>query len=123
MELRTKEMRERDEQREKRKYRFTVLRIRIPSIAETNQYILQGVFYSTAQFSEVRAWVNDSLGEEALASVWNLWDPATRKNVDSDDACLCDISLCPAAILVLRFGDYVPKTVLKAELLENVEEL
>jgi len=54
--LRTKAMREREEQRERRKYRFTLIRIRFP-----DGLVLQGTFSVYEKYSAVTDFVSDSL--------------------------------------------------------------
>merc|ERR1711997_1078899 len=95
--LRTKAMRERDEQRDKRKYRFTLIRIRFP-----DGLVLQGTFAVREKFSNVKEFVTDAL-EYPLPFV--LFDAAQgqlegneieRKN-------LLDLSLIPSAVLTFNW--------------------
>ncbi|XP_044527002.1 UBX domain-containing protein 6 isoform X2 [Gracilinanus agilis] len=58
--LRTKAMREKEEQREMRKYTYTLLRVRFP-----DGHILQGTFYARERLSALYSYVR-----EALQSDW-----------------------------------------------------
>lgn len=62
--LRTKAMREREEQRELRKYTYTLLRVRLP-----DGCLLQGTFYARERVGALYAFVR-----EALQSDWLPFD-------------------------------------------------
>ena len=92
--LRTKAMREREEQREKRKYRFTLIRIRFP-----DGLVLQGTFNVYEKYSNLLEFVQDCL-EFPLPFVLH---GAQGPLLDMEDKLLVDISLVPSAILTFAW--------------------
>jgi len=105
--LRTKAMREREEQREKRKYRFTLIRIRFP-----DGLVLQGTFSVYEKYSAVTEFVSDALEcplpfvlHEAAAAGGPLEADL------NDDKLLIDMKLVPSAILTFAWHPDVSKEV------------
>ncbi|CAL4169354.1 unnamed protein product, partial [Meganyctiphanes norvegica] len=89
--LMTKAMRERQEQREMRKYRFSLIRIRFP-----DGLILQGTFGVYEKFSEVMKFVRENLT--------NDWRPFLVKvsggnKITEEEQSLVDLHLVPAVVL------------------------
>ncbi|XP_076447846.1 UBX domain-containing protein 6-like [Babylonia areolata] len=96
--LRTKAMRERDELKELRKYRFTLLRVRFP-----DGVLLQGIFKAHEKLSAVRQFV----GEQLL-----MWLPfnlvtATGQRLTEDNASLAELNLAPAAVINFSWDEAV----------------
>lgn len=97
LQLRTKAMREKDEIREIRKYKFCLIRIRFP-----DGLYLQGTFSVYEKFSEVLDFVTDNLEHEGLPFV--LSAPTGHKMEDADkESTLLDLRLVPATILLFHW--------------------
>uniref|UniRef100_A0A3P8V7V8 UBX domain-containing protein 6 n=1 Tax=Cynoglossus semilaevis TaxID=244447 RepID=A0A3P8V7V8_CYNSE len=124
--LRTKAMREKEEQRERRKYNYTLLRIRLP-----DGNILQGTFYTWDRLSVLFGFVRDSLVDGWQP--FDLFAPGGQKLVESEDVALAESNLVPAALLTFAWDEAVQAdiaaaggrspTLLKPELLETIEQL
>ncbi|KAG2464537.1 UBXN6 protein, partial [Polypterus senegalus] len=88
--LRTKAMRERDEQREMRKYNYTLVRVRLP-----DGNLLQGTFYAREKVSDVYEFVRSHL--------LNSWQPfelrAPAGQKLNESTALNECGLVPAALL------------------------
>jgi len=92
--LRTKAMREREEMKERRKYRFALIRIRFP-----DGLVLQGTFSVYEKLRQVEDFVSEAL-EHPLPFV--LVDSASGQRLDEHsvkDSTLIDLGLIPASIL------------------------
>lgn len=89
--LRTKAMRERDERREQTMYRYTLIRIRLPS-----GLILQGTFGVREPLAAVREFLQDSMEEAGCEAT--LTSP-TGHLLDDPKANLLELKLVPAAVL------------------------
>jgi len=92
--LRTKAMREREEMKERRKYRFCLIRVRFP-----DGLVLQGTFSVYEKFQMVEEFVADNL-EHPLPFI--LHDAASSGQVlenESLDSSLSDLGLIPTSIL------------------------
>ena len=88
--LRTKAMRERDELKELRKYRFTVLRVRFP-----DGILLQGIFKAHEKLSALKQFVGEHLVD---------WLPfnlttSTGQRLTEDNATMAELGLAPAAVV------------------------
>lgn len=95
--LRTKAMRERDELREIRKYKFALIRIRFP-----DGIYLQGTFSVYEKVSEVNQFVQDNLTTDSIPFV--LTTPSGHRLTDTDvDKSLLDLRLVPATILMFQW--------------------
>ncbi|XP_030822390.1 UBX domain-containing protein 6 isoform X2 [Camarhynchus parvulus] len=75
--LRTRAMREKDEQREMRKYNYTLLRVRFP-----DGYILQGTFYARESVSALYNFVREALRDDWLP--FELLGPGGLKLTDEN---------------------------------------
>ncbi|NWH78765.1 UBXN6 protein, partial [Piaya cayana] len=124
--LRTRAMREKEEQREMRKYNYTLLRVRFP-----DGYILQGTFYAREPVSALYTFVREALRDDWLP--FELLGPGGVKLTDENLA-FNECGLVPAALLTLAWdaavmadvqaaGEEQPASPLKPELLSNVQTL
>ncbi|KAM4658586.1 UBX domain-containing protein 6 [Amazona ochrocephala] len=124
--LRTKAMREKEEQREMRKYNYTLLRIRFP-----DGYLLQGTFYARESVSALYAFVREALRDDWLP--FELLGPGGLKLTDENLA-FNECGLVPSALLTLAWdaavmadiraaGEEQPRSPLKPELLARVQTL
>ncbi|XP_010870063.1 UBX domain-containing protein 6 [Esox lucius] len=124
--LRTKAMREREEQRERRKYNYTLLRVRLP-----DGNILQGTFLAWDKVSVLFEFVRNS-----LVDGWQPFDlvaPGGHKLREDQELALNECSLVPAVLLTFAWDAAVQEdivaaggkgpTLLKPELLENIQTL
>ncbi|XP_076880613.1 UBX domain-containing protein 6 [Brachyhypopomus gauderio] len=124
--LRTKAMREKDEQRERRKYSYTLLRIRLP-----DGNLLQGTFLAWDKVSALYEFVRDSL--ENGWQPFELFAPGGQKLREDEDMALNECNLIPAALLNFAWDPAVQAdveaaggrggSVLNPELLENITTL
>jgi len=90
--LRTKAMREREEQKSRRKYRYCLIRVRFP-----DGWLLQGTFAVQEQLSAVSEFVSEHL-ETPLPHV--LADSVTGQKFGlGEEGTLADLGLVPAALL------------------------
>ncbi|KAJ8277248.1 hypothetical protein GJAV_G00073080 [Gymnothorax javanicus] len=123
--LRTKAMREREEQRERRKYNYTLLRVRLP-----DDTILQGTFLAWERVSALYQFVR-----EALVDGWQPFElvaPGGQK-LKEEDALLNECSLVPSALLSFSWDPAVQADIaaaggqssqlLRPELLEGIKTL
>uniref|UniRef100_A0A7N9AY19 UBX domain-containing protein 6 n=1 Tax=Mastacembelus armatus TaxID=205130 RepID=A0A7N9AY19_9TELE len=124
--LRTKAMREKEEQRERRKYNYTLLRIRLP-----DGNLLQGTFYAWDRLPVLFGFVRES-----MVDGWQPFEliaPAGQKLQESEEIALAECNLVPAALLTFAWDAGVqadiaaaggkPPTLLKPELLESIRTL
>ncbi|XP_037626732.1 UBX domain-containing protein 6 [Sebastes umbrosus] len=124
--LRTKVMREKEEQRERRKYNYTLLRIRLP-----DGNLLQGTFYAWDRLPVLFAFVRES-----LVDGWQPFDliaPGSQKLQESEEVALAECNLVPAALLTFAWDAAVQADIaaaggkspalLKPELLETIRTL
>ncbi|XP_036971336.1 UBX domain-containing protein 6 [Acanthopagrus latus] len=124
--LRTKAMREKEEQRERRKYNYTLLRIRLP-----DGNLLQGTFYAWDRLPVLFEFVRES-----LVDGWQPFEliaPGSQKLQESDEVALAECNLVPAALLTFAWDAAVQAdiaaaggkspTLLKPELLETIRTL
>ncbi|XP_066491033.1 UBX domain-containing protein 6 [Tiliqua scincoides] len=93
--LRTKAMREKEEQRELRKYNYTLLRVRFP-----DGYILQGTFYAREPISALYKFVRETLQNDWLP--FELLAPGGHKLTDESVA-LNECGLVPSALLTFAW--------------------
>jgi len=101
--LRTKAMRERDEQRELRKYRFTAIRIRFP-----NGLILQGTFMTRSTFSSLVSFIRDSLVADWLPFIVIAPSAGGRlSEEENNDKTLAQLGLAPSAVINVAFDDEI----------------
>lgn len=104
--LRTKAMREKDELKELRRYKYTLIRIRFP-----DGILLQGTFSVYDKFSEVYNFVNDNVEHKGLPFV--LISPSGSKLLVDEEAekSLMDLRLIPAVILKFAWDSSVAEAV------------
>ncbi|KAL6107447.1 ubxn6 [Pungitius sinensis] len=124
--MRTKAMREKEEQRERRKYNYTLLRIRFPDGS-----LLQGTFYAWDRLPVLFSFVRDSLVDGWQP--FELLAPGGQKLTESEEVALAECHLVPAALLTFCWDAAVQADVtaaggasseiLKAELLEAIRTL
>ncbi|XP_047442750.1 UBX domain-containing protein 6 [Mugil cephalus] len=124
--LRTKAMREKEEQRERRKYNYTLLRVRLP-----DGNLLQGTFYAWDRLPALFGFVR-----ECLVDGWQPFEliaPGGQKLQETEEVALAECNLVPAALLTFSWDAAVQAdiaaaggrspTLLKPELLENIQTL
>ncbi|XP_068558569.1 UBX domain-containing protein 6 [Cebidichthys violaceus] len=124
--LRTKAMREKEEQRERRKYNYTLLRIRLPDGS-----LLQGTFYAWDRLPVLFAFVRES-----LLDAWQPFEliaPGGQKLKEAEEVALAECNLVPAALLTFAWDAAVQADIaaaggkspalLKPELLETIRTL
>lgn len=124
--LRTKAMREKEEQRERRKYNYTLLRIRLP-----DGNLLQGTFYAWDRLPMLYSFVRES-----LVDGWQPFEliaPGGQKLQESEEVALAECNLVPAALLTFAWDAAVQADIaaaggkspdlLKPILLENIRTL
>lgn len=124
--LRTKAMREKDEQRERRKYNYALLRIRLP-----DGIILQGTFLAWERVAALYQFVRDWL--ENGWQPFELLAPGGQKLKEDEDVALNECNLAPAALLTFSWDAAVQadiaaaggqsSSVLNPELLANIQSL
>lgn len=91
--LRTKAMREKDEQRALRRYKYAVLRIKFP-----DGLILQGTFMVYEKFQNVLEYVTENLAYPEVP--FSLMTPDGIKLMEEcQDKTLLELRLIPTAIL------------------------
>ncbi|XP_040446898.1 UBX domain-containing protein 6 [Falco naumanni] len=124
--LRTRAMREKEEQREMRKYNYTLVRVRFP-----DGYILQGTFYARESLSALYNFVREALRDDWLP--FELLGPGGLKLTDENLA-FNECGLVPSALLTLAWdaavmadieasGEEQPANSLKPEILSRVQTL
>ncbi|KAL3178518.1 hypothetical protein MRX96_038412 [Rhipicephalus microplus] len=104
MTLRTKAMRERDERREHLMYRYTLIRIRLPS-----DLLLQGTFSVHEPLAAVREFLLDNV--EKTKSECTLVSPSGH-TLDDPKATLLELKLVPAVVLTASWGQAKPPDLL-----------
>ena len=90
--LRTKEMREREQLRELRKYRFTLIRVRFPP----DGIILQGTFRATEKLSALYQYIRENLKNDWMPFNLSAQGGAPLKD---EDLTLAELGLVPAAVV------------------------
>ncbi|XP_047230850.1 UBX domain-containing protein 6 isoform X2 [Girardinichthys multiradiatus] len=124
--LRTKAMREKEEQRERRKYNYTLVRLRLP-----DGNLLQATFYAWDRLPALFEFIRES-----LVDGWQPFEiiaPGGQKIHESEEVTLVECNLVPAALLTFAWDAAVQAdiaaaggkspTLLKPELLENIQTL
>ncbi|XP_043984999.1 UBX domain-containing protein 6 isoform X2 [Gambusia affinis] len=125
--LRTKAMREKEEQRERRKYNYTLLRVRLP-----DGNLLQATFYAWDRLPALFEFVRES-----LVDGWQPFEliaPGGQKLEESEEVTLVECNLVPAALLTFAWdaavqadiaaaGGKSSAALLKPELLERIQTL
>ncbi|XP_054914091.1 UBX domain-containing protein 6 [Poeciliopsis prolifica] len=125
--LRTKAMREREEQRERRKYNYTLLRVRLP-----DGNLLQATFYAWDRLPALFEFVRES-----LVDGWQPFEliaPGGQKLQESEEVTLVECNLVPAALLTFAWdaavqadiaaaGGRSSAALLKPELQDRIQTL
>lgn len=125
--LRTKAMKERDEQRELRMYRFTMIRVRFP-----DGVLLQGTFRTSEKFSALLDFIREN-----LANDWMPFGIATSTGLKltEEDLTFAELSLTPAAVVMFSWdqsvlkdiaaekGSVVTNNYLKPEIKQQIQSL
>ncbi|XP_077832608.1 UBX domain-containing protein 6 isoform X2 [Macaca mulatta] len=124
--LRTKAMREKEEQRGLRKYTYTLLRVRLP-----DGCLLQGTFYARERLGAVYGFVREALQSDWLP--FELLASGGQKLSEDENLALNECGLVPSALLTFSWDMAVledikaagvePDAILKPELLSAIEKL
>ncbi|EFN74779.1 UBX domain-containing protein 1 [Camponotus floridanus] len=117
--LRTKAMREKDEQRVLRRYKFAVLRIKFP-----DGIILQGTFSVHEKFQNVIEFVDENLIDDKV--FFSLVTPDGIKLIEECyDKTLLELRLIPTAILEFSWNitdkENMPKGYLREDVLSYIQ--
>ena len=93
--LRTKEMREREQTRELRRYRFALVRVRLP-----DGIILQATFRATSHFSGLRNIIRESIKDDVSWVPFTLSSQTGHRFSENDDnTSLVELGLAPASLI------------------------
>ncbi|XP_027440182.1 UBX domain-containing protein 6 isoform X2 [Zalophus californianus] len=125
--LRTKAMREREEQREMRKYTYTLLRVRLP-----DGCLLQGTFYARERVAALYAFVREALQSDWLP--FDLLASGGQRLSEDESLAFNECGLVPSALLTFSWdaavlediraaGAEPDPSILKPELLAAIEKL
>ncbi|XP_037021210.1 UBX domain-containing protein 6 isoform X3 [Artibeus jamaicensis] len=125
--LRTKAMREKEEQREMRKYTYTLLRVRLP-----DGCLLQGTFYARERVAALYSFVREALQSDWLP--FELLASGGQKLSEDEDLPFNECGLVPSALLTFSWDSAVledikaagaepDSSILKPELLMAIEKL
>ena len=120
--LRTKAMRERDEQLELRRYNYCLIRVKFP-----NGLILQAMFKANEKYQDLLDLVNDCL--EICDVPFELFSHSIRKAPNLAELTLTEAGLSPASLLNFKLSDQVEEAVkasferfLSADLVEKIQD-
>ncbi|XP_045687091.1 UBX domain-containing protein 6 isoform X1 [Phyllostomus hastatus] len=125
--LRTKAMREKEEQREMRKYTYTLLRVRLP-----DGCLLQGTFYARERVAALYSFVREALQSDWLP--FELLALGGQKLSEDENLPFNECGLVPSALLTFSWDSAVledikaagaepDSSILKPELLMVIEKL
>ncbi|XP_043442166.1 UBX domain-containing protein 6 isoform X2 [Prionailurus viverrinus] len=125
--LRTKAMREREEQRERRRYTYTLLRVRFP-----DGCLLQGTFYARERVAALYAFVREALQSDWLP--FELLASGGQRLSEEESPAFDECGLVPSALLTFSWdaalledlraaGAEPDSSILKPELLSTIEKL
>lgn len=124
--LRTKAMRERDEIRELRKYRFTMIRVRFP-----DGILLQGVFKAHEKLAALRQFV----GEQLCSWLPFILSTSTGQKLTEENCTFAELGLAPAAVVNFAWdpevvadvtsqrGSHKSGPYLKAEVMSTIQSM
>ncbi len=101
--LRTKEMREREQMRELRKYRYTLMRIRFP-----DGIMLQGTFRALDKFNAVVEYIRENLENDWMPFILSS---QTGHKFEDDSLSLAELGLAPAAIINFAWDPTIQKEI------------
>ncbi|XP_004441347.1 PREDICTED: UBX domain-containing protein 6 [Ceratotherium simum simum] len=125
--LRTKAMREKEEQRELRRYTYTLLRVRLP-----DGCLLQGTFYARERVAALYGFVREALQSDWLP--FELLATGGQKLSEDENPAFNECGLVPSALLTFSWdlavlediraaGAEPNSAILKPELLSAIEKL
>jgi len=100
--LRTKEMREREAQRELRRYRFCLIRIRFP-----DSLILQGTFKTWEKLPALKEFIREHLHHDLPFTLTT----ATGQQLTNEEATLAELGLAPACIVNFAWEQSIAKDI------------
>ncbi|XP_033105833.1 UBX domain-containing protein 6-like [Anneissia japonica] len=105
--LRTKAMREADLQKQLRRYRYALIRVRFP-----DGIILQGTFYARDKLSSLMQFVRECLV--------NDWQPfylvtQTRQKLTEENSMLTELQIAPAAMLNFAWDESIAEDIASAQ--------
>lgn len=125
--LRTKAMRERDEQRELRKYRYALMRVRMP-----DGVLLQGTFKANEKLLSVFEYVRENLTNDWMPFMLCM---QTGQKLTETNKTLAELGLTPAAVVNLEWdksimadvtaqqGASQQTTILKPEVMALIQDI
>ena len=123
--LRTKAMRERDEQLELRRYNYSIIRVKFP-----DDFVLQALFKSNEKFDILYELVQNSLSFENIPFELighSIKKPNTNGNTLMG-LTLAELGMAPSAVLYFKISELIDPSIksrihffLKPELLEQAE--
>jgi UBX domain-containing protein 6 len=106
--LRTKAMRERDEQLELRRYNYCLIRVKFP-----NNFIIQGLFKSHETYTDLYTFVQSCLETDAIP--FELFSHIlNKKSLVNNDVSLAELRLAPASVLNFKWSDSIDPIQIKA---------
>lgn len=95
--LRTKAMRERDEQLELRRYNYCLVRVRFP-----NDFILQALFKSSETYEILYQFIQSQLEYDSVP--FDLFGHSLKKNTELTST-LAEAGLAPAALINFKWNE------------------
>lgn len=95
--LRTKAMRERDEQLELRRYNFCLIRVKFP-----DNYILEALFRTNETMSDLYELIKENMEQDDL--IFELVGPSLKKSTALSNT-LAEAGLAPASLLYFKVCD------------------
>ncbi|CAI4228439.1 unnamed protein product [Auanema sp. JU1783] len=98
--LRTKEMRERDQKLRDYRYKYSLIRIRLP-----DRYMIQATFGCYETLETIRFFISEHLSEAHQVATWKLQDPLRPSTVLDDKKTIGELGLAPAAVLHFEWLD------------------
>ncbi|XP_063402602.1 UBX domain-containing protein 6-like [Mytilus trossulus] len=105
--LRTKAMRERDEMKELRKYRFTLVRVRLP-----DGILIQGIFKANEKLSCLYDFIRSSLENDWMPFILQT---SNGSKLTEETKTMAELGLCPAVVLHFVWDESVMKDVHAAQ--------
>lgn len=111
--LRTKAMREKDEKRELRMYRFALIRVKFP-----DNIILQGTFSVHDKYKDVIDFVKENLINASIP--FFLIEVNHRLSEDHYDKTLLELKMVPTSLLQFSYANYAREDISQGYLKESV---
>lgn len=105
--LRTKAMRERDEMKELRKYRFTLVRVRLP-----DGILIQGIFRANEKLSCLYDFIRSSLENDWMPFILQT---SNGSKLTEETKTMAELGLCPAVVLHFVWDESIMKDVHAAQ--------